>query len=192
MDLTTPGIQEPVGQVVGTSVGGYAACYTQTEPSEPPKTLRPKKLSVPIIGQVWLVLSAVGIPFLSTGGQTGTVLGDIPLVDSNGPSDGLLTLTSACIVKFKRGVNLRLEVIFDSGVKDFATTDSGELSVVLDVIPEGPGSLHELCDDPASTVDMTSTAYVFPGDPDTADDDTDGDGCSDLAELRSTPQPPLT
>ena len=184
-DLVTPGVEEPGGQLAGTSVAAYPVCYTRTQPDGPPKTFpTPKKLDVPIIGQTLIVLNAVGVPFLSTGGLTGTVFGDIAHADTNGTDDGSLVLTSPCIENFTPGTNLKVDITLDTSDNNHATPDPGVITVVLDTIPEGPGTTHELCDDPAGESDLTQTTYIYPGDTNLGDDDTDGDGCTDVQELQ--------
>ena len=180
-DVFSPGAQEPTGQVAGTSVAAYPVCYTRSQPDSPPKA--GGKLDVPVIGSTFIVLSAVGIPWLSTGGLTGTVFGDIPQVDPNGTDDGSLVLTSPCIENFTPGQNLKVDLTLDTSDNSFLTPDVGTIRVISDTIPEGPGTTHQLCDDPAGVGNITQTTYIYPGDPTPGDDDTDGDGCTDIQEL---------
>ena len=173
---TIPGgaVDEPAGQLLGTSVAIYPVCYTRTQPGTDPKTFpgspdtnSPKKLQIPIIGSTLIVLNAVGVPFLSTGGLPTSILGPVPLVDDNGTDDGSLVLTSPCIVNFTPNTNLKVDLTLDTSDNSFATADPGVITVVLDTIT-GPGGgtdgdplTHDDCDDPAGVGTLLSTTYSW-------------------------------
>ncbi|MCH8993766.1 MAG: CAP domain-containing protein [Chloroflexi bacterium] len=180
IDLDTPGVQEPIGQMPGTSVAVYPVCYARTQPGDGPKTLNPEKLNVPIVSSLFMVLNAFSVPFLSTGGLTSTILGDTPLVDANGPNDGQLILVSPCILGFAPGVNLSINV----NTRGLA----GSIHLVVDTIPNtttgGPDrdpATHDDCDDPPLVADIDLILYSFydptlPEGAGTCNDTLDNDG----------------
>jgi len=185
-DLGTGGFQEPAAQVPGTSVGVNAVCYTTSQPKDGPS----KSPTWPIIvGQDLIVIASIaGQPFLSTGGFTHVVLGPVPHVDDNGPTDGILSQVSPCIIDFSPGTNLQVNVTLATD-KTLLGTDTGTIRVVLDTVhdDDDPVTPADNCDDPSGTDLISSTVYdSATGEPVVEkDDDTDRDGCVDEKELRS-------
>jgi hypothetical protein len=182
------GYQEPAMQMAGTSVGLTAACYTQTQPDNGSKPSCCPPAGGDIVGQDLIVMNSIaGQPFLSTGCFTHVVLGPVPCVDTNGPTDGTLGLASPCILDFTPGTNLQVTVSLTAD-KTLENTDSGTITVVLDTIHDNNsgGSPADDCDDPAGTDAFTSTTYDSPSSAvEDVDDDTDNDGCLDVREGES-------
>jgi len=180
-NLGMGGIQEPPAQMPGTSVGVTAVCYAQGQPKDGPT--KPAQ----IVGHDLNVINSIaGQPFLSTGGFTHVILGPVPHVDTNGTTDGVLSLTSACIPDFTPGINLQVS---STSVADKTPlgTNTGTIRVVLDAFHDNIDGNADDCDDAAGEDVTTSTTYdSVLGEPgnDGIDDDTDRDGCLDERELR--------
>ncbi|OGO52082.1 MAG: hypothetical protein A2148_09595 [Chloroflexi bacterium RBG_16_68_14] len=207
-DPGTAGVQEPPGQKAGTSVAAYPVCQTRSQPDTWPKALSPKKLDVPLQGQDLIVLMAAAIPWLGTGGYDTIWWGPVAHIDTDGTAgdandidgdgntaEALLGLISPCINEFFAGFNLYVEVRLPIADLNHATPDSGLIKVVLDTVtntatggPDGDPNTHDDCDDPAGWTPITFSTYTAP-DPNNpggaADDDTDGDGCTDVRELQT-------
>jgi sugar lactone lactonase YvrE len=204
-NLATTVVEEPAGQTPSTSIASYPVCYVRTQPGDPPKTLTPKKLGVPIIASTLVILHGLGIPFLSTGGTPAGALAATMVVDDNGPETGcgpnnpqgipaipgcVLRLSSPCVVNFTPGTNLFMDVQLTAGVKVTGGISTGQIRVLLDTIPEGPGTTHVVCDDPAGTDAINITQYSAydkslsedGAGPDTCGDGIDNDGVSTLPD----------
>jgi hypothetical protein len=165
----------------GSSVGTFSVCYTRLEPGGPPDP--GGTLDQPLVGSTLIVLNALNQPFLSTGGFNHILYGVVPHVDTNGTTDGALHEISPCITEFTPGSNLQVTLNLSSVDKSYGTPDSGTIRVVTDTVHDDVVGNADDCDDPAGEANITLVTYIYPGDGDTSDDDTDGDGCTDDREL---------
>jgi hypothetical protein len=146
---------------INRSIGFWLNCYETTEPAGPPKMISPKQLNVPLTGQVLTLTGEVG--------DTSTL-------------DGSIQIPGFCSNANHPGTNV--SVWADFRLKGPSPT--GKMTVLLDTIPPGSGQAPG-CATGFPRGDASYAIYDRPASDPTgdADDDTDGDGCTDLEELQA-------